>query len=355
MKAFSNHNTDLNKVIKKNQIREKIKRMPKIELHLHLEGAFTFEFLFDLIQKYGGDESIKSVHDIKNKFIFKDFPHFIETWFWKNQFFKSAVDFERSTYFALKNLHEQNVIYAEVFYSPWDFVQFGLQVEAITEATLSGIGRAKNDFGIHCNLIADLCRDYGAEQATNRFKQIIPNRDKGIIGIGLGGSEQNFPPQSFEDVFKLAKQKGFHCVAHAGEAAGPESIWAAILFLNIERIGHGVRAFEDPKLLNHINEKQIPLEICPTSNVKTGVFPSLAAHPVKQYFEDGLFVTINSDDPAMFGATITDEFLLLYDKLNFAPESIKQMSKNALKASFLSQPDKMKYEIQIDDYWEKYY
>ena len=328
--------------------------MPKIELHLHLEGAFTFEFLFELIQKYGGDETVESVDDIKSKFVFKDFPHFIETWFWKNQFFKSAVDFERSTYFTLKKLHEQNVIYAEVFYSPWDFVQFGLQVEAITEATLSGIDRAKKDFGIHGNLIADLCRDYGAEQATARFKQIIPYKNKGLIGIGLGGSEQNFPPRPFEEVFKLAKQNGFHRVAHAGEAAGPESIWAALQFLNIERIGHGVRAIEDPKLVEHINEKQIPLEICPTSNVKTGIFPNIAAHPVKHFFEDGLFVTINSDDPAMFGTTITDEFLLLHDKLDFNPTSFKQLTKNALEASFLSQPEKMKYVIQIDSYWGEF-
>jgi len=243
----------------KNHIQEKIKNMPKIELHLHMEGAFTIEFLFDLIQKYGGNESIKNVNDIKRKFVFKDFPHFIETWFWKNQFFKNANDFEQSTYFTLKSLHEQNVVYAEVFFSPWDFVQFGLPVEAITEATLSGLNRAKSDFGIDCRLIADLCRDYGADQAIDRFTQVIPYRDKGLIGIGLGGSEQNFPPRPFEDVYRLAKENGFHRVAHAGEAAGPGSIWDALQFLNIERIGHGVRAIEDPKLVDFLNERQIPL------------------------------------------------------------------------------------------------
>lgn len=331
----------------KQDFKEIIKTMPKVELHLHLEGAFTLEFLFNLIDKYGGDPSIKSIHDLERKFIFKDFPHFIETWFWKNQFFKKPEDFEASTYFTLKNLHRQNVIYAEAFYSPWDFVQFGLQVETITEATLSGIQRAEEDFGIKCQLIADLCRDYGAETAINRFNQIIPYRDKGLIGIGLGGSEQKFPPEHFKKVYQYAKEQGFHRVAHAGEAAGPESIWGAIQQLNIERIGHGVRAIEDQKLVEFLKEKQIPLEICVTSNLKTAVFASLETHPIKQFFDNGLFVTINSDDPAMFGTTITDEYLMLYEQANFTPASIRQLSINAIEASFLSSDDKQKYSDQL--------
>jgi adenosine deaminase len=326
---------------------EFIKIMPKVELHLHLEGAFTFEFLFSLINKYGGDPSIQSIADLEKKFIFKDFPHFIETWFWKNQFFREPGDFEQSTYFTLENLHRQNVVYAEVFYSPWDFVQFGLPVEAITEATLSGIRRAEIDFGIKCQLIADLCRDYGAETAIDRFKQIIPYRDQGLIGIGLGGSEQKFPPEPFETVYKLAQEKGFHCVAHAGEAAGPASIRGAVEKLNVERIGHGVRAIEDPELVDFLKQKQIPLEICVTSNLKTAIFSSIEDHPIKQFFDDGLFVTINSDDPAMFGATITAEYMLLYEQANFSLEAIRQLSLNAIDASFLSSDDKQNYSNQF--------
>ena len=339
-------------MIDKKQMVEAINKMPKVELHLHLEGAFTFEFLFDLVQKYGGDPSVKTIDNLAKKFVFKNFPHFIETWFWKNQFFKSADDFEQSTYFVLKNLHRQNVVYAEVFYSPWDFVPYGLQVEAITEATLAGIQQAKNDFGIRCQLIADLCRDYGAETAIDRLDQILPYRDNGLIGIGLGGSEQKFPPKPFERVFKLAREKGLRRVAHAGEAAGVESIRDAIRFLNIERIGHGVRAIEDPELVEHLNQKQIPLEICPTSNVKTGVFPSLKKHPVKQFVERGLLVTINSDDPAMFGATITDEFRKLFEELNFNTELLKKLTLNAVEASFLNSSEKETYKKQIRAYWQ---
>jgi adenosine deaminase len=332
------------------QIRNKIKNMPKIELHLHLEGAFTLEFLFDLIQKYGGDPSVETIHDLEKKFVFKDFPHFIETWFWKNQFFKSPDDFEQSTYFTLKNLHHQNVIYAEVFYSPWDFVQYGLQVEAITEATLAGIQRAKNDFEIRCHLIADLCRDYGAETAIDRFKQILPYRDKGLIGIGLGGSEQKFPPESFEKVFQFAGDNGFHRVAHAGEAAGPDSIWGALQKLDIERIGHGVRAIEDSNLVDYLVETQIPLEICITSNLKTAVFPTLDSHPIRYFVQKGVFVTINSDDPTMFGATISDEFLLLHDKLGFSFNALEHFTLNAVNACFLNSQEKDLLRNKICDY-----
>ena len=339
----------------KKDCKEFIKIMPKVELHLHLEGAFTFEFLFSLINKYGGDPSIQCIEDIEKKFIFKDFPNFIDIWFWKNQFFRAPEDFEASTYFTLQNLHRQNVIYAEVFYSPWDFVQFGLSVEAITEATLSGIHRAKKDFGIKCQLIADLCRDYGAETAIDRFKQIIPYRDQGLIGIGLGGSEQKFPPEPFAAVFRLAARKDFHRVAHAGEAAGPESVWGAIKKLGVERIGHGVRAIEDQTLVEFLKEKQIPLEVCVTSNLKTAVFPSLEIHPIKQFFERGLLVTINSDDPAMFGATIRDEFIFLYEKLDFTPESIKELSINSVNASFLPDSEKQNFANRIEEFWQQSY
>lgn len=333
--------------------KEFIKNMPKVELHLHLEGAFTFELLFKLINKYGRDPAITNIQALKNKFVFKDFSHFIDVWFWKNQFFRIADDFEESTYFTLENLHKNNVIYAEVFYSPWDFEQFGLRVEAITEATLYGIQRAKQDFGITCHLIADLCRDYGAETAINRFRQIIPYRERGLIGIGLGGSEQKFPPEPFEKVYHLAAENGFHRVAHAGEACGAESIWGAIQKLNVERIGHGVRAVEDPNLITYLKDQQIPLEICVTSNLKTAVFPSLENHPIKQFFDNGLFVTINSDDPSMFGASVSDEYLMLYEKVNFSLESIKKLSINAALASFLSDEEKQIIIDRIDEFWNK--
>ncbi len=327
-------------MIQKADTRLIIRRMPKLELHLHLEGAFTFDFLFQLIEKYGGDREIKSPEDLHKKMVFRDFAHFIELWFWKNQFFREAVDFEESTYHTLKALAQQNVIYAEVFYSPWDFVVNNLRVEEITEAVISGLQRAERDFPIQCNLIADLVRDYGAGSAIQRLDQITSFRKSRVIGIGLGGSEQKFPARDFAEVFREAKRRDFHLTAHAGEAAGPESVWEAINYLKIERIGHGVRAVEDPSLVEYLQVKKIPLEICVTSNLRTRVFRSLATHPLPQFYEKGLSVTIHSDDPTMFGSTITDELILLHEKMGFSLSALHELMQNAAGAAFLDEKSK---------------
>lgn len=330
---------------KKNQVY--IHEMPKIELHVHLEGAFTHEFLFELIQKYGGDPNVNSIEDLEKKFEFKDFPHFIDTWFWKNKFFRQPKDFEDCTYTTLKNLHEQNVVYVEAFYSPWDFLDNDIRVEEITEATLSGVRRAQEEFGIRCALIADIIRDLGAETASERVRQVLPYKDQGVIGIGLGGSEQKYPPELFADAFKLARNYGLHVVAHAGEAAGPESIWAAIDALRVERIGHGVRAIEDKNLIDALADMRIPLEICVTSNIKTGVFPDYQEHPLRDLCKNDLLITINSDDPTMFGSSLTDEFCILHDELKFSIKEINQLVLNAVESTFLEKEDKEALAKQI--------
>jgi adenosine deaminase len=334
--------------------RQLIVAMPKIELHLHLEGAFTFEFLFHLIEKYGGDPTIKTPKDLENKFIFKDFKHFLDLWFWKNQFFREAEDFEECAFTTLENLSNQNVIYCEVFYSPWDFTSDKLTLDNITEATLRGIKRAENDFSIRCNLIADIVRDYDSKKAVDRVKQIVPYKDKGVIGIGLGGSEQKYPAGLFKEAFAVAADSGFRLTAHAGEAAGPESVWDAIRNLKVERIGHGVRAIEDPKLITYLKKSQIPLEVCVISNLKTNIYSSTDKHPIKYFIDNQLNITINSDDPAMFGATITDEFLHLYNEIGASLDEIRHLTINALKSAFISNEPREGLQHQIDLFWEEY-
>lgn len=336
------------------QIPDVIKKMPKAEIHLHLEGAFTFDFLFGLIQKYGSIPEINSIDDLKNKFIFKDFPNFIETWFWKNQFFKKPEDFEESTYRTLENLSLQNVIYTEVFFSPWDFVPGGLKMEEIAEATLSGIHKAENDFPIKCGLIADIVRDYGNKDAMSRLLQTTPFLNRGIVGVGLGGNEIDFPPILFKEIFLEARKNDIRTTVHAGEAAGPESIFSALIDLKTERIGHGVRAVEDPELVEYLYEKQVPLEVCITSNLKTKVFPSLKNHPFDEFYRKGLMVTINSDDPAMFGADITDELYLLYNSLKYSYNDLKQITLNSFKSSFLSESEKKPFFDVVEAFWSDY-
>ena len=335
--------------MKKENIPEIIKKMPKVELHLHLEGAFTFEFLFGLIKKYNEDE-VKSIDELKQKFVFKDFQHFIEMWFWKNKFFRTVEDFEESTYQTIKNLSSQNVIYAEVFFSPWDFEPSGLKVEAIAEATISGIRKAESEFPINCGLIVDIVRNHGSATAMGRLNQITPFLNKGVIGLGLGGNERDFPASDFKEIFREAKKRGFRLTAHAGEAAGPESVWSAVLDLEAERIGHGVRAIEDQRLVDYLIDKKIPLEVCITSNIKTKVYSSLNEHPFPDLFKKGVSVTINSDDPPMFGANITDELFLLNEKLNYSVNDLFLLTKNAVNASFLENSEKKKYHQLIDKY-----
>ncbi|MGD8780593.1 MAG: adenosine deaminase [Ignavibacteria bacterium] len=330
-----------------------IEEMPKVEIHLHLEGAFTFEYLFELIQKYEGDSEIKSINDLRDKFVFKDFAHFIKTWVWKNKFFRTLEDFEESTYHTIKNLSQQNVVYAEVFFSPWDFSPAGLKIESIVEATISGIRRAEKDFPIKIGLIADIVRDHGAETSLQRLNQITPYLNKGIIGIGLGGNEKDFPPVLFKEVFLEAKKRGFRTTVHAGEAAGPESVWSALTDLGAERIGHGVRAIEDSKLVDYLKEKQVPLEVCITSNLRTKVFSSLAEHPFNKFYKEGLMVTVNSDDPPMFGANVTDELILLSAEWEYSFEDIYNLTMNAVEASFLDEAGKEKFMTIIDNYFRE--
>jgi adenosine deaminase len=327
--------------------------MPKVELHLHLEGAFTLEFLFGLIEKYGGDPQIATPNDLRDKFIFRDFEHFLDLWFWKNRYFRETDDFEQCAYTTLENLANQNVIYCEVFFSPWDFTSDRLSCEEITEATIHGIKRAEGDFSITCNLIADLVRDYDSTKAVERVKQILPYKDKGIIGIGLGGSEQKYPARLFKDAFKAARDLGFHVTAHAGEAAGSESIWEAINDLKVERIGHGVRAIEDPKLMTYLKDTQIPLEVCVNSNLKTKVFPSAKLHPIKHFIDIGLNVTISSDDPTMFGATLTEEYLYLHKYHDIKIDDIESLSLNAINSSFLNKSNKDEFRKKAELFWKE--
>jgi len=324
----------------KNTLPDNILNMPKVELHLHLEGAFTFEYLFGLVQKYGGDPEVNSIDDLKKKFVFTDFQNFIKAWFWKNKFFRRPEDFEESVYQTIADLSKQKIIYAETFFSPWDFASSGLRMEEITEATISGMQRAVSDFPIRCNLVADIVRDHGAETAMQRLDQLMPYLHNGVTGVGLGGNERDFPAVLFKDVFIEAKKRGFRTAVHAGEAAGPESVWSAIKDLYAERIGHGVRAVEDPALMDYLKTNKIPLEVCITSNLQTKVFNTLEEHPFDRMYKEGFMVTVNSDDPPMFGANLTDEFALLYNKMNYTLEDFFTLARNAINSSFAEETEK---------------
>ena len=325
-------------------------RVPKVELHLHLEGAIPHAALWELIQKYGGDPAVPDRQALMGKFAYRDFPDFIDTWIWKNRFLREYEDFTSIAEAVARDLAHQNVRYAEAHYSPSDFRHRVLETQPLTAAIRRGLDRVPE---IEVGLVADLVRDSELSTAARTLAQVREVRDLGVIGVGLGGSEQAFPPEPFAVLFEQARQHGLHTSAHAGEAAGAESVWGAIRSLRAERLGHGTRAEEDPALVDYLAEHRIPVELCPISNVRTNVVPSIDAHPVRRYFERGLLVTINTDDPKMFGNSLAQEFQALADVQGFTRDEIRTLILNAVHASWLPEDRlrKLAKELQDDPDW----
>jgi len=317
--------------------RDWLARLPKVELHVHLEGAIPHEALWELVRKYGGDPAVPDLASLEKKFVFRNFSHFVETWSWKNRFLREDEDFVLIAEAVARDLAGQNIRYAEVFFSPSDFAAFGLEPQRIAEAVRRGLARVPE---IRISLVADLVRDDGPVKAARTLAEVYEARVLGIIGIGIGGSESKFPPEPFGAVYEEARRLGFRTSAHAGEAAGPESVWAAARLLRVDRIGHATRAAEDESLVEYLAERQIQLEMCPLSNVRTGVIDSLERHPIRRFYDRGIPVTANTDDPKMFGTSLAEEYSCLMDRLRFTRNDIQTLVANAVRASWLPEPEK---------------
>jgi adenosine deaminase len=308
-------------------------RLPKVELHLHLEGAIPHDALWELLKKYGGDPNVRTKEDLARKFVYRDFPHFLQVWTWMSRLLREYEDFEFIATEVARDLARQNIRYVEAFYSAADFLPAGLEPQRLTEAIRNGLKRVAD---VEVALIADLVRDYGPERGARMLAAIKEVRGLGVIGVGIGGSEHRFPPQAFAEVYRQAREMGFKTTAHAGEAAGPDSIWGAIRTLEVDRIGHGTRAIEDPRLMEYLAEKKIPVELCVISNVKTGVIADAVRHPARTYFERGILLSINTDDPKMFGNSLADECLTLHRQLGFSRTEIVRLIEQGIESSWLS-------------------
>jgi len=311
--------------------------VPKVELHVHLEGAIPHAALFELIRKYGGDPSVPDVAALAERFTYRNFQQFIESWTWKDHFLRENDDFIFIAELTARDMEEQGIRYAEVFFSPSPYVQNGLAVQELIQAVRTGLSRVS---GIEIALIVDLVRNYGPEQEMTTLQQLSEVRDLGVVGIGIGGSEHEFPPTPFKALFEKARKMGFHTNAHAGEAAGAWSIWDALHHLRAERIGHGTRAMEDPELVRYLADHEIPLEMCPVSNVRTGVIKNIAEHPIRAFFDAGLVVTVNTDDPKMFQTRLADEYRLLEKECGFTKPEICKLILNAIRSSWLPEERK---------------
>jgi adenosine deaminase len=323
-----------------------IRSIAKAELHVHLEGSIPPEALWELVRKYGGSPDAPDLASLSARFRYKDFPHFIETWIWKNGFLREYDDFTFIAEAMARDFVRQNIRYAEVHFSPPEFAGVGLCIREITSAVRAGLSRVT---GVEVWLIADLVRDLGPERAARTLEELREVRDLGVVGIGLGGSEQKHPAELFTVAFERARSMGLHTTAHAGEAAGAQSVRAAVELLRAERIGHATRAVEDLSVVNLLARRRIPVEACPISNMRTGVISRLEDHPIRLYVERGIPVTVNTDDPAMFETSLAGEYLALEQRLGFSRKELLALVRNGFECSWASPQRKAELLAGLED------
>jgi adenosine deaminase len=324
------------------------KSIPKIELHLHIEGAIPVPSLWELVQKYDMKKTVRSERDLEARFVYKDFSHFLETWTWKNTFLREYEDFSFIATEVIKDLIKQNHKYVEFFFTPLDHVENGIEPQRLLESLHNGIKHFLNQITV--NFIFDISRNFGAEKGMILLEQMKEMRSYNLAGMGMGGSEHLYPPEPFKNVYRKAKGYGFHTTVHAGEAAGPVSVWEALEYLQPDRIGHGTSIIKDPELLNHVKDRRIPVELCPISNVRTGAVKSLQDHPVKKYYDSKLNIFINTDDPKMFNTSLENEFVEL-ENIGFSKTEMKVMVENAINSAWCSEDIKTNLRRDIDAYY----
>jgi adenosine deaminase/aminodeoxyfutalosine deaminase len=318
-----------------------IRRLPKAELHLHLEGTISPETLADLSRRHDG--SPLTLEQARAIYQYTDFTGFMMAFKAVAERLRTAEDYELITYRMLKRLAQQGVIHAEVYVSVgvvyfWKKMDF----DPLFVGMERGRRKAEEDFGITAYWIFDAARQFGVEEAARVFRKAAELRPEhpSIIGIGIGGDERHTGADPFRDLYAEARDAGLRLTAHGGETVGPEGIWGAIN-IGAERIGHGLTAIQDAELMSVLSQRQIPIEICVSSNLKTGCCMMLADHPVRRYFDAGLMITLNSDDPAMFLSDLESEYRLAQNEFGFNDEHLRELAANSIEASFLPAEQKV--------------
>jgi adenosine deaminase len=327
--------------------------IPKAELHIHIEGALEPELMVQIAEKNGIRLPFESVADIRRAYDFKDLQSFLDIYYQGAQVLLNEDDFYQLTWSYLQKAAGQNVRHTEIFFDPQVHTARGIEFETV----LQGIHQALVDARLHLDLSSELImcflRHLSVAEAMETLKKALPFNDW-IIAVGLDSSEWGFPPEKFTPVFDQARRKGFKAVAHAGEEGPAEYIWQALKLLKVERIDHGVRCVEDANLVNYLVKHQVPLTVCPLSNVKLGVFDDMQQHNFKQMLNSGLFVTVNSDDPAYFGGYIEENFRALNEASGLDPQDIYRLACNSFQGSFLSPAEKKKYMDELNEFMSSF-
>lgn len=347
-------------------------RLPKSELHFHLNGAMPISVFTHLLNKHNPVKLMANANErhlkmfqsrpniipfladrkweeeeVRALFRYQSFDDFLVTYCFSSYFVRDTEDMAEVIIGVLTSLRAQNVVYVEITMSVIEHLWNGLTLPELKECMES-----VNLPGIRVNWIVDLVRDIGPETTLALLRDILALDCERIVGITIGGAEHYFPPAQFAEVYKLARVNGLRLSAHAGEGLGAESVWDALRILHAERIGHGVRAVEDPELVRYLAEHRIPLEVCPTSNLRTGIYQTYQEHPAHKLYAAGIPITINSDDPTFFFTTITDEYQRL-PEMGFTPHEIYEVLANGFRCAFLPDSDKVRYLAELEREWQK--
>ncbi|MCS7011441.1 MAG: adenosine deaminase [Anaerolineales bacterium] len=318
--------------------------LPLIDLHRHLDGAVRLETILDLGLRHNLPLPASDIEGLR--------PHvqvtepqpgvmaFIAKFHWMTAVMVNHEAIRRIAYENVEDVRREGIDYAELRFSPWFMAQpNGLDPQGVVEAVVDGIRAGVRDFGVRINLIGILSRTYGPDIARRELEALLSHREH-IVALDLAGDEANFPPEWFIEHFRRARDTGWHFTVHAGESAGPQSVWNAIRLLGAERLGHAIRSVEDPLLLEYLAEHEIGVESCLTSNVQTSCVPDYAAHPLKTFLEHGICATMNTDDPGISGITLPYEYEVAAPQAGLTAEQIRQAQRNALRMAFLSQEEK---------------
>ena len=330
-------------------MRELIQLLPKAELHLHIEGSLEPELMFKLAKKNNIQIPYETIEDVRAAYNFTNLQSFLDIYYAGANVLITKDDFYELTWEYILKCVEDNVIHTEIFFDPQTHTHRGIAFETVILGIKEALADAKVKFGITSNIIMCFLRHLSQEDALKTYEEALAYKDY-IIGVGLDSSEIGHPPSKFEQVFKKAKEDGFKLVAHAGEEADVSYIYEALDLLDIHRIDHGVQSIKSDELMERLKKEQIPLTVCPNSNIELKVFETYKEHNIKKMLDYGLNVTVNSDDPAYFKGYINKNFINLFENLNLSKEDIIKLVKNSFKSSFISNELKEEYLKKVDEF-----
>ncbi|MFI7352651.1 adenosine deaminase [Streptomyces avidinii] len=324
--------------------------LPKAELHVHHVGSASPRIVAELASRHPDSKVPTDPEALADYFTFTDFAHFIEVYLSVVDLVRTPDDVRTLTYEVARDMARQNIRYAELTITPYSSTRRGIDEKAFMEAIEDARKAAEAELGVILRWCFDIPGEAGLEAAAETARLAVEHRPEGLVSFGLGGPEIGVPRPQFKPYFDQARAAGLHSVPHAGETTGPETIWDAIRELGAERVGHGTSATQDPELLAYLAEHRIALEVCPTSNIATRAVTDLDLHPVKEMVAAGVLVTINSDDPPMFGSDLNNEYAVAARLLELDERGLAQLAKNAVEASFLDPAGKAELNAEIDTY-----